>query len=101
MPGGVHLTFQPGETEQTYMVEIHGDTDAESEEIVMVQLSNPRERVFAVFGIDDASGMIVTTTRAAGGSRCRQVVEGVSGSTVLEVPVTQDRPFRSTVTADL
>jgi Neocarzinostatin family/Calx-beta domain len=92
------LTFAPGETSKTVTINVNGDTLIEPDECIEVSFTNPTNATLSpsnglAFGTivnDDP----VTIVPGAG-----SVVEGDSGTTALNIPITLSRPYPVAVSA--
>ena len=99
LPSGT-LTFAVGETRKTITVSVRGDTAAESDETVVVRLSNAGVGYPAEIGTAEGTGTIRdddTPTLSIGSA---SVAEGDSGPTSLALPVTLSPASAQQVTVD-
>jgi hypothetical protein len=97
-PASGTVTFTPGETTQTVPIAVTGDTLVKPDEYIIVQFGNPTNATMGGFyGL--GLGLIdnVSDERVVPGSG--SVLEGNSGTTHLDVPVTLSIPSGRTVTA--
>ena len=93
------VTFAPGQTTKTVAVTIKGDTLDENDELALVSFTNPANATiggvyglgFATITDDDPLPVIVPGSAS--------IVEGNSGTKVIQVPVSLSAPSGRTVTA--
>ncbi len=93
------LTFAPGETTKTVVVEVIGDTQSETDESFILRLSNPTNAVIADgegvgrIGNDDAPPIFISIADVA-------QYEGNAGSTIFEFTVTLSAASTQTIRVD-
>ena len=93
------LTFGEGQTTKTVSVRVNGDTAAEGEETVLLNLSNP---VGAVLGDAQATGRIFEEEGLPVVSMAdASVLEGDGGTTVVEFTVALSHPVPAGATASV
>jgi hypothetical protein len=95
------VTFAPGQTAQNATISINGDVLFEPDEYIIVRVSNVTNAgTGGLFGLGIGFGIITNDdhyTIAPGGA---SVLEGNTGTTELDIPVTLSKPSTQTVTAD-
>ncbi|MEQ8959445.1 MAG: Calx-beta domain-containing protein, partial [Coleofasciculus sp. C2-GNP5-27] len=91
------LTFDPGETTKTVNVEIFGDTDIETDETLVLNLSNPINGAIA-----DSQGTVTIENDDLPTLSIENIslTEGNSGITTAEFTVNLSQAFHETVTVD-
>ncbi|MEQ8970575.1 MAG: pre-peptidase C-terminal domain-containing protein [Coleofasciculus sp. C1-SOL-03] len=91
------LAFFPGETSQTVTVEIFGDTDIETDESLVLNLSNPSHGAIA-----DSQGTVTIENNDFPTLSIENIslTEGNSGITTAEFTVNLSQAFHETVTVD-
>ena len=99
------LTFAPGDTSETITVPVNGDTDDESDETFVVNLSGATNATPATAGDDQATGTIrdddsPTETRPSVSIGDASAAEGDTGTTTLTFPVTLSRPSAAPIDVD-
>jgi parallel beta-helix repeat protein len=100
VPASGHVTFAPGETAKTVPVELIGDADIEPNEYVVVSLANPVGGYLGGFlglGYGTITNDDQPVTIVPGSA---SVTEGDAGTTIVEVPITLDRPSTDEVSAE-
>jgi hypothetical protein len=91
------LTFAPGVTTQTFIVPVIGDRVGEPNESFSVRLSNPAN---AFVASSFASATIVDDEPYVSITAADSVVEGNTGTTVLNFTVTLSAQYQGSVTVD-
>jgi virginiamycin B lyase len=94
-PASGTVTFAPGQTAQTVAIPVIGDTLVEPDEYIVVQFSSPTNATISGNG----SGTITNDDHALVVPGVASVLEGNSGTTALNVPVTLSNPSTQTITA--
>ena len=97
-PASGTVTFAPGETSKTVSISVTGDTLVEPDEVIVVAFGYPTNaKIGGFYGLGFASILNDDQTTIVPGSA--SVLEGNSGTTDLEFPVTLTNPSTQTVTA--
>src|SRR5262249_8934558 len=90
------VTFAPGETATTVTIVVNGDTEVDDNEYLLALFHNPRNAVMGGFlGLGGGQILNDDTVVLPG---VAAVVEGSSGPTTLQVPVTLSKPSAVEVT---
>lgn len=92
------VTFAPGSTVTTASITVNGDTDIEPGELIVVSFHSPENGVMGGFWGLGFGGIVNDDASIVPGSA--SVVEGASGTTVLEVPVTLSNALATPVTVE-
>jgi Neocarzinostatin family/Calx-beta domain len=96
VPASGTVTFAPGDTEEVVTITVNGDLDVEQDECIYVAVTDPTNAEIVGSGL--GIGTIVNDDIAISGG-FGSVVEGNSGTTALQVPVTLNHASVDTVTA--
>lgn len=92
------VTFLPGETAETVPVVVSGDAEIEPSEYIVVRFHDPSNAVMGGFlGLGFG---VITNDDSAVIPGSASVLEGASGTTILEVPVTLSNVSAETVTVE-
>jgi hypothetical protein len=92
------VTFAPGSTTANVTIAVNGDTLVERDEYIIVQFGSPTNgTIGGSYGLGE--GVITNDDRPAVVPGTASVLEGNSGTTDLQVPVTLSQPSPETVTA--
>ena len=99
LPVSGRLTFAPGETTKSIVVEVNGDITAEDTEKFKVKLSNPVNASFELATDAIAEGVILNDDAYVSVTDVT-IVEGDSGSQTAVFTVTLDKPVIDEVTVE-
>lgn len=94
------VTFAPGETAETVLVDVAGDLTVESDELLVIRFSDPTGATLGGFwglGFGGIANDDVAPTVVPGGAT---LTEGDVGTSVLEIPVVLSKPSDVAVTVD-
>jgi chitinase len=93
------VTFAPGETAKSVSISVNGDVLVEPDEWVTVSFKNPTNATMGGFyGL--GFGIITNDDHATVVPGSASVLEGDSGTTALQLPVTLSNPSTQTITVD-